>query len=288
MTKTTRRKVKIIGYEQYINKATGEVADFQVIDIAEKDANFHKFWLFNVINSLDLIGNKKMKFAFWLIENMDSSNKISWTMRQMAEKSGVSLDTVRITMRALMDSNFLVKQNIANYQINPEAIFKGGKDKRLRILLDYHEAAASQNIAQNATDSHTSDFSQSSNTDIPKAKKIAQNATDSHTSDFSQSSNTDIPKAKKIAQNASQEVSEIFKYPRFTYNNFMKLKPEKLINIKKTQYWVLTINEKKQVYRKNGKFFVNFLTTNPNENIKNEIEMALDKYEDYEAESSVS
>ena len=262
MTKTTRRKVKIIGYEQYINKATGEVADFQVIDIAEKDANFHKFWLFNVINSLDLIGNKKMKFAFWLIENMDSSNKISWTMRQMAEKSGVSLDTVRITMRALMDSNFLVKQNIANYQINPEAIFKGGKDKRLRILLDYHEAAASQNIAQNATDSHTSDFSQSSNTDIPKAKKIAQNA--------------------------SQEVSEIFKYPRFTYNNFMKLKPEKLINIKKTQYWVLTINEKKQVYRKNGKFFVNFLTTNPNENIKNEIEMALDKYEDYEAESSAS
>ena len=136
MKQTTRRKVKIVGYEQYINKTTGEVEDFQVIDIAEKDANFHKFWLFNVINSLDLIGNKKMKFAFWLIENMDSSNKISWTMRQMAEKSGVSLDTVRITMRALMDSNFLVKQNIANYQINPEAIFKGGKDKRLKILLD--------------------------------------------------------------------------------------------------------------------------------------------------------
>ena len=179
MKQTTRRKVKIVGYEQYINKTTGEVEDFQVIDIAEKDANFHKFWLFNVINSLDLIGNKKMKFAFWLIENMDSSNKISWTMRQMAEKSGVSLDTVRITMRALMDSNFLVKQNIANYQINPEAIFKGGKDKRLKILLDYHEAAASQNIAQNASDDHTDDFKQSSNIDIPKTKKIAQNASDS-------------------------------------------------------------------------------------------------------------
>ena len=262
MKQTTRRKVKIVGYEQYINKTTGEVEDFQVIDIAEKDANFHKFWLFNVINSLDLIGNKKMKFAFWLIENMDSSNKISWTMRQMAEKSGVSLDTVRITMRALMDSNFLVKQNIANYQINPEAIFKGGKDKRLKILLDYHEAATSQNIAQNASDDHTDDFKQSSNIDIPKTKKIAQNASD--------------------------RVSEVSKYPRFAYKSFMKLKPEKLINIKKTQYWLLILNNQKQVYRKNGKFFVNFLTTNPDENLKNKIELALDNYEDCEIESSAS
>lgn len=144
MTKQTRRKVKIIGREQYIDSKTGELKDFQVIDIQEKDANFHKFWLFNVINSLDLIGNKKIKFAFWLIENMDSDNKICWTLRQMAEKSGVSLDTVRITMQALMESHFLVRQNIANYQINPDAIFKGGKEKRLRILLDYHATIAEQ------------------------------------------------------------------------------------------------------------------------------------------------
>ena len=68
----------------------------------------------------------------------------------------------------------------------------------------------------------------------------------------------------------------------------MKLKPEKLTNIKKTQYWILTINGERQIYRKSGKFFVNFLTTNPSEDIKNEIELALDSYEDLEAESSAS
>ena len=42
---TTRKKVKVIGTETYINQQTGELQEMQVIDIEERDANFHKLWL---------------------------------------------------------------------------------------------------------------------------------------------------------------------------------------------------------------------------------------------------
>ena len=42
---TTRKKVKVVGTETYINQKTGELQEMQVIDIEERDANFHKLWL---------------------------------------------------------------------------------------------------------------------------------------------------------------------------------------------------------------------------------------------------
>lgn len=135
--KVTRRKVKVIGQQQYIDPTTGELKDFQVINIEERDANFHKFWLFNIIQSLDLIGNQKTRFAFWLIEQMDDENKVCLTLRQMAEQSHISLETVRVTVKALIESDFLVRHNIGVYKVNPNCIFKGGKEDRIRVLLDY-------------------------------------------------------------------------------------------------------------------------------------------------------
>lgn len=137
--KTTRKKVKILGKQEYIDPNTGEQKEFQVIDIEERDANFHKFWMFNIIQSLDLIGNQKMKVAFWLMDNMNNQNQIIFTQRQMSEKIGVSLDTVRKTIKSLVDSGFLKKQGMGVYIVNPDCIFKGGKGERLNILYQYQE-----------------------------------------------------------------------------------------------------------------------------------------------------
>lgn len=137
--KTTRKKVKILGKQEYIDPKTGEHKEFQVIDIEERDANFHKFWMFNIIQSLDLIGNQKMKVAFWLMDNMNGQNQIIFTQRQMSEKIGVSLDTVRKTITSLVDSGFLKKQGMGVYIVNPDCIFKGGKGARLNILYQYHD-----------------------------------------------------------------------------------------------------------------------------------------------------
>ena len=135
---TTRKKVKVIGTETYIKQETGELTEMQVVSIEDRDANFHKIWLEHIIHSMDIIGNQKIRFAFWLIDQMNSDNQITMTYRQMSDKSGVSLDTVQRTIKALTDSGFLKRYNIGVYQVNPDVIFKGGKNSRMNVLLEYN------------------------------------------------------------------------------------------------------------------------------------------------------
>lgn len=140
MNKQTNKKVKVVGTETYINRETGEIQEMNVISLEDRDFNFHKLWLSHIINSLDLIGNKKVKLAFWIIENLNKENQLTMTYRQIAEKSGISLQTVMRTMTALVESNFIVRINNGCYQVNPDVIFKGTHNGRLNILYQYNQA----------------------------------------------------------------------------------------------------------------------------------------------------
>ena len=132
----TRKKVKVVGTETYIKQDTGELREMQVIDIEERDANFHKLWLGHILNSIDLIGNQKTRLAFWILDHLDSNNLLPMTQRQIADKSGISYQTVSRTLQALIDSNFLQRINQGAYRV------KGGKNARMNVLLQYHDAAA--------------------------------------------------------------------------------------------------------------------------------------------------
>lgn len=134
----TTKKTKIVGTQTFINRDTGEIEEMQVVSVEDRDFNFHKIWMGHVINSLDLIGNQKVRFVNFLFENMDSENRIIMTMRQMSDKSKIGLDTVRITIKALKNANFLKTINQGAYQINPDIIFKGSMNRRLNVLYTYN------------------------------------------------------------------------------------------------------------------------------------------------------
>ena len=153
MKKTTRKTVKVIGIETYINQNTGEIKEMQVINIEERDANFHKLWLTHVIQAMDIIGNQKIRFAFWILEQMNSENQIIMTFRKMSEKSGVSYQTVTRTIMALTECDFLVKIQSGVYQVNPDMIFKGGKGNRMNVMLSYMDTKA-ENRADSRTDAN--------------------------------------------------------------------------------------------------------------------------------------
>ena len=136
---TTHKKVKVIGTETYIKQDTGELAEMQVVKIEERDANFHKLWLGHILQSIDLIGNQKTKLAFWILDNLNSENQLIMTQRKIAEKSGISYQTVSLTLKALTESNFLIKINSGAYRVNPDVLFKGGKSDRLNVLLQYRD-----------------------------------------------------------------------------------------------------------------------------------------------------
>lgn len=136
----TTKKVKYVGTQEFINTATGEFEKFNVTNIEERDFNFHKVWMRNFISTLDIVGNQKTKLCFWIIDNLNKENQLSYTYRQISEKTKISLETVRVTMGILLDADFLRRQNQGCYIVNPDIIFKGTRNGRLNILNQYQDA----------------------------------------------------------------------------------------------------------------------------------------------------
>lgn len=144
MGQQTQKKMKIIGTQQFINMNTGEIEDFQVTSVEERDFNFHKVWMKNFINTLDVVGNKKTKLCFWIIDHINRENQLVMTYRQIAQQTGISLETVRMTMKLLLESDFIRKVNMGCYVVNPDVVFKGPRNGRLNVLNMYIDAAAAQ------------------------------------------------------------------------------------------------------------------------------------------------
>lgn len=144
---TTRKKTKVVGTETYINQKTGELCEMNVVTVEERDANFHKIWLGHIIQALEMIGNQKIKVLTFILDNLDKENQLIMTQRKIAEKSGVSYPVVSATLKALQDADLVDKINSGAYKVNPEKIFKGGHNDRMRVLFDYRNIKNENEIA---------------------------------------------------------------------------------------------------------------------------------------------
>ena len=137
---TTTKKVKYIGKEQFVSTDTGELQVMMVTNVEDRDFNFSKVWMRNFISTLDIVGNQKTRLCFWIIDNIDKNNVLFGTYRSIATRTGISLETVRVTMNILMDADFMRKKQNGVYIINPDVIFKGTRDARMNILTRYQES----------------------------------------------------------------------------------------------------------------------------------------------------
>ena len=140
MEQTTTKRVKVVGTEEYINTRTGELEQIQVTSIEDRDFNFTKMWMKNFISTLDIVGNQKTRLCFWIIDHVDKENRLIGTYRTIASQSGMSLDTVRITMKLLMDADFMRKAQNGVYVINPNLVFKGTRNARMNVLNQFTSA----------------------------------------------------------------------------------------------------------------------------------------------------
>lgn len=137
----TKKKTRVLGTQSYINPNTGEIIDMQVIETEDsnKDFNFHKMFMKDFISALELVGNQKTKVCYWIIDNINKDNMLLFSYRQISEKTGISLDTVAKTVKALIDADFLRKSGKILI-VNPEIIFKGSAQRRANILHTYKQA----------------------------------------------------------------------------------------------------------------------------------------------------
>ena len=140
--KTTYKKQKFIGVKEFLDTETNELIPMQVTSIEDRDFDFNKVWMRNLINSMDEIANQKMRLAFWIIDNLNKENQLIMTQRKMAEKTGISLKTISDTIKMLCEPEngsipFLQKINSGAYRVNPDILFKGSYNNRMGVVMEY-------------------------------------------------------------------------------------------------------------------------------------------------------
>ena len=188
---TTHKRQKFIAVREFIDAETGEVVPMQMNSVEDRDFNFHKVWLRMFVEGLEKIANKKMKLAFWIIDHLDSENKLVYTFRRMAEETGLSIDTVIKTMKALQEDNppFLKKLQSGVYVVNPSILYKGTHKSRMGVVYQFGELTDKQPQEQKAKDSKTEEKKTAS--DAPQAPQTVENA----------SAGENVPAEEKKAQN---------------------------------------------------------------------------------------
>lgn len=136
--KSTTRRSRIIGKEEYIRASTGAVEEFQVVSIEEKDFNFQKIWLAHVLDAINEIGNRKIELLMYLLEQKDYNNKVTLTVREISDETGVSSRTIIRTLKALEEHD-IIQRKTGVIQFNPSVIFKGNYNQRMGVLIQYNK-----------------------------------------------------------------------------------------------------------------------------------------------------
>ena len=122
-----------------IDQETGEVIEVdQITKRSYGQKQFWKIYLLDFLQILGILDSKQVDVLIYILENTNSSNNTYiGTYRSTAEKTNLSLDTVRRVFKKLQDNNFLTKIQNGVYQVSPLIMMKGSEHKK-QLLLNYY------------------------------------------------------------------------------------------------------------------------------------------------------
>jgi len=130
--KTTRRVHRVYGPKELIDPVTGEVFETHHIQLEERDANFSKIWLNDMLNEAiqQLTGQRYKVLIFLMKEAPKFNNIVPYSTRQIAEMTGISPNTVNRALKILQDYGIIIR-GYGKIFVNPDVIYKGGHSKRM-------------------------------------------------------------------------------------------------------------------------------------------------------------
>ena len=133
-------QVKEQEFYQQINPDTGEViGDIKKVDVILKEiprTGFAITYLATIINLIDNIGNKKMQVVKYILQKMDSNNKLSETVREIAKGSGCSLQTVNDTLKTLEECQIIARK-VGTVMLSPKLAHKGNAKKERYLMTKF-------------------------------------------------------------------------------------------------------------------------------------------------------
>ena len=127
---------------QKINPDTGEnIGEPIIVDVAIKEiprVGFSITYLSTIIQLIDNVGNKKMQVVKYILQKMDSNNKLSETVREISKGSGCSLQTVNETLK-LLESCEVIARKTGTVMLSPKLIHKGNAQRDRFFMKKFKE-----------------------------------------------------------------------------------------------------------------------------------------------------
>lgn len=115
------------------NLTDGEIKKVDVIIKEVPRTGFAITYLSSIIQMIETIGNKKMQVVKYILSRMDSTNKLVETVREIAEGTKCSKQTVNETLK-LLESAGIVARKTGCVMLSPKLMHKGNA-QRERILM---------------------------------------------------------------------------------------------------------------------------------------------------------
>lgn len=127
------------GKSRWQNLDTGEVIETNEIIKKAPRNGFMITYLTSIINLIDTLGNKKMQVVKYILSNMDkSTNTLLITVRELAKKSGVSLQTASETLILLEKSKIIIRRTGA-IMIHSNLVHRGDESKEKFLLARFKD-----------------------------------------------------------------------------------------------------------------------------------------------------
>lgn len=123
---------------------TGEVKRVDVVVKEIPRTGFAITYLSTIIQMLDAIGNKKLKVVKYILQNMDSNNKLSETVNEISTNCEVSRPVVIETLKILEDAG-VVARKTGTVMLSPKLVHKGSVQRERYLMAKFKELAEKEN-----------------------------------------------------------------------------------------------------------------------------------------------
>lgn len=123
--------------------ADGSPVDDEVkkVDVIIKEiprTGFAITYLSSIIQMIDAIGNKKMKVVKYILEHMDSNNKLTETMSEISQNCGVSRMTVSDTLK-MLETVGVIARKVGTVMLSPKLVHKGNAQRERYLMTKFVE-----------------------------------------------------------------------------------------------------------------------------------------------------
>lgn len=118
----------------------GEPEEVNVLVKKMRRGGFAITYLSELVKLIDTIGNKKMKVVRYILQNMDSANKLTETTEEIARHCAVSRSVVSETLKLLDDVGFIARKT-GVVMLSPKIVHKGNAKRERYLMTKFEEMA---------------------------------------------------------------------------------------------------------------------------------------------------